>query len=518
MTAHRPIRGPAGIPGRWLLCGAACCLAAMAAAADHTTYVVALPGANRDTLAAVEALGGVIDHFDGREARAYIHADHWERFQAAGLPHAIVEVQPRDAKALAEYPSYAAIGDILAQAAEDHPDIVRLFSLGRSVQGREIWAILITDQPDVEEDEPEFAYISTLHGDEPVGTVLCLNFLSDLLAGYGNDPGVTDLVNETAIWLVPLANPDGYTLGIRWNANNVDLNRAFPEFSRDFTGTVFDLGAPDTAGRQPEVAHLMRWTAEQSLVLGANYHTGALLVNYPYDEEPGIPSGSDAPTPDDPLMRDISSAYAERNPPMFNSPAFPGGVSNGSAWYSISGGMQDWQYRYAGMVNVTLEVSNIKAPASAALAGLWEENRAAMFAYLDLVHRGARGVVTDRVSGAPLHARVLVDDNPQPVFTDSDAGDYHRMLLPGTYTLRVEAPGYIPFVVRGVTVDGNGATRADAALSTGDVNRDGDVNAADLQLVINAVLELNNLPDADVDGGGVGATDVQHLVNRVLRR
>ena len=247
----------------------------------------------------------------------------------------------------------------------------------------------------------------------------------------------------------------------------------------------------------------MRWTAEQSLVLGANYHTGALLVNYPYDEEPGIPSGSDAPTPDDPLMRDISSAYAERNPPMFNSPAFPGGISNGSAWYSISGGMQDWQYRYAGMVNVTLEVSNIKAPASAALAGLWEENRAAMFAYLDLVHRGARGVVTDRVSGAPLHARVLVDDNPQPVFTDSDAGDYHRMLLPGTYTLRVEAPGYIPFVVRASRWTGTAGAGGRAL--HGDVNRDRDVNAADLQLVINAALyELNNL-SADVDGGGVGA-------------
>lgn len=487
-------------------------------AVDHTTYVVALPGADRTTLARVEAAGGVVDHFDGDTARAYVHIAHWNTFLTTGIAHTIEEVQPAPEKQLDGYPTYAALGDILDDAAAAHPDIVRLVSLGQSVQGREIWALRITDNPDIEEDEPEFAYISTMHGDEKVGTVLCLNFLDLLLDGYGADARITAYIDETEIWLVPLMNPDGYELGIRWNANNRDLNRSFPSFSRDFTGTLFDDGLPATDARQPEVAHVMNWTADNSLVLLANYHAGALVVNYPYDEEPGIPSGTAAPTPDEPMMRAISLDYARLNPPMSASLAFPDGVTNGSAWYSVDGGMQDWHYRFTGAIDLTLEVSVVKSPNSTALAGLWEDNRDAMFAYLDRVHRGARGIVTDRLTGAPLYARVLAGDNSQPVFTDPEIGDFYRLLLPGAVALRVDAPGYIPYTTNDITITSGDAIRADVALSNGDVNGDGQVNAADLQLAINAVLELNTLEAADVDGRGVSATDVQHLVNWVLYR
>lgn len=488
------------------------------AAADHTTYVVGLPGADRATMARVEALGGAIDHYDGQTVRAYVHIDHWPEFLASGIRHTILEVQPDAGKQLDGYPSYDELTAILADAADNHPDIVRLESIGQSVQGRELWAVRITDFPDLEEDEPEFVYISTLHGDEKVGTVLCLNFLERLLAGYGTDGFITPLIDDTDIWLAPLVNPDGYEMNLRWNANNQDLNRAFPEFSRDFLGTIYTEGAAPTAGRQPEVAHIMNWAAAHSFVFGANYHTGALVVNYPYDEEPGIPSGVEAPSPDDALMLDVSLTYADRNPPMAASPVFADGVTNGSAWFSISGGLQDWHYRYGGAVHITFEVSNVKTPNSSALAGLWDDNREAMFAYMSLVHRTVRGIVTDLATGAPLYARVFLGGNPQPVFTDPDVGDYHRMALPGDYTLRVESAGYIPYTVAGVTVGGSASTRADVGLSRGDVNGDGAVNAADLQLVINAVLEIQVLPEADVDGNGVSATDVQHLVNRVLNR
>ena len=493
-------------------------IAPAARAADHTTYVVTVPGADRATLERIEALGGVIDHFDGRAIRAYVHVSHWDAFRATGIPYEIQEIQPGAVKQLDGYPTYAEIGALLADAADAHPEIVRLVSLGRSIQGRELWALQITDQPDLEEDEPEFAYISTMHGDEKVGTVLCLNFLDVLLDGYGQDATVTAWVDGTVIWLVPLMNPDGYEMGIRWNANNRDLNRSFPVYATDFSGTIFSDGVPGTAGREPEVAHIMNWTAENSFVLTANYHTGALLVNYPYDYEPGVSSGQDAPTPDDALMRAISLVYAHLNPPMYASTSFPNGITNGSAWYSVADGMQDWLYRFAGQIDLTLEVSNIKSPPAGNLQSLWDDNREAMSAYLALVHRGVRGVVTDRATGAPLYASVRTGDNPQPVFTDPGAGDFHRLLLPGSYPLRVEAPGYIPFNTAPVAVAEGPAVRADIALSDGDVNLDGAVDAVDLQLVINTVLGLNELDASDLDGGGVTATDVQHLVNRVLGR
>jgi len=455
-------------------------VSSVAWATDHTTYVVSIPGADREMLTQVEAVGGVVDQADGRSARVYVHIAHWNDFLALGVPYTIEEIQPNSDKQLTGYPTYAGLTAILNDAATNYPEILRLESLGQSVQGRELWAVRVSDNPGLQEDEPEFAYISTMHGDEKIGTILCLNFLELLLEGYGRDPLITSYVDETEIWIVPLMNPDGYELNIRFNANNRDLNRVFPEFSRDFSGTIFTEGVPSTVGREPEVAHIMNWTANNSFVLGANYHAGDLLINYPYDEEPGIPSGSDAPTPDDELMREISLAYASLNPPMSASREFPDGISNGSAWYSISGGMQDWHYRYAGFIELTFEVSRVKTPGASALPGLWDDNRDAMFAYLERVHRGVRGTVTDVSTGEPLYAQVFIDSNPQPVFTDPEVGDYYRLLLPGNYVVRAEAPGLIPYTTETISVTTDQATRLDIRLSRGDVNHDGEVNAADL--------------------------------------
>ena len=81
----------------------------------------------------------MIDHFDGREARAYIHADHWDVSRRRASPPSWMCSRGR--KALAEYPSYAAIGDILAQARKTTRTLsVSSQPLGT---GREIWAILI---------------------------------------------------------------------------------------------------------------------------------------------------------------------------------------------------------------------------------------------------------------------------------------------------------------------------------------------------------------------------------------
>ncbi len=492
-------------------------VAPAAPSSDHTTYIVTLPGADDGTILRTENAGGVIDHFDGGDVRAYVHHSHWRDFLNAGIPHRILAMQPDADKQLDGYPSYAALGETLATTVAAHPGITRLISLGQSVLGRELWAIQISDQPGVEEDEPEFAYISTMHGDERVGTVLCLNFLTMLVEGYGSDETITAWVDDTEIWLIPLMNPDGYELGIRWNANDVDLNRVFPEYPNQFNGTILTEDMT-TAGRQPEVAHVMNWSAERSLSLLANYHGGALVVNYPYDFIPGVPSGSDAPTPDDVLMREISNDYAATNPALLASPFFPGGISNGSAWYSVTGGMQDWHYRYTGAIDITIEVSSVKTPAANTLPSFWEDNRDSMMAYLAWVHRGLRGVVTDRVTGEALWASVRVDDNPQPVFTDPEVGDYHRLITPGSYAVHVEAPGYIPFTTGPALVGGGDATRVDVMLSRGDVNGDGSIDAVDLQMTINALLGIAPDDRADVDGGGVSSTDVQRLVNRLLGR
>ena len=270
---------------------------------DHTTYVVRSPSTTPEIREAIQAVGGVIDHFDGTSTRAYILHDYWDAFLATGIPYTLESMQPIPRKQRSSYPSFAEVSTYLSDTANAHPDICRLISIGQSIQGRDLWALLISDNPNSEEEEPEVAYISTMHGDETVGTVLNLNLIDLLVNSYGSDTQITQLVDETEIWILPLLNPDGYEMGIRWNANNVDLNRAFPIWQSDFEGTFGTDGSPDITGREPEVVAIMEWTTNNAFVLSANFHTGALVVNYLYDQEPGVSSGQDAPTLDDPLMR-----------------------------------------------------------------------------------------------------------------------------------------------------------------------------------------------------------------------
>lgn len=463
-----------------------------------------------------------VAHVHGDSVEVYASGEEVKILQAAGFSFTISGKQPDSSsftfgnKGLGDYNDSASITVLLHHYANAYPQLTRLVSIGKSVQGRDLWALLITDNPALEEAEPEFKYVSTMHGDEPIGTELCLYLIDYLLTRYGTDERVTRLVNETAIWFLPAMNPDGLDNITRHNAQGYDLNRAFPAYPFHFEKPFFDGGALSIDGRTPEVRHVMNWTLEHSFVLSANFHAGALIVNYPYDEDPPIPSFTPAPTPDEDLIRELSLRYSRQNTRMYTEGDFPEGVVNGSVWFAIRGGMQDWHYRYTGCIDVTIELNEIKRPSPTLIPQFWDENRESMLTYLETVHIGVRGIVTNKTTGLPVWAKALVDDNPQPVFTDPDVGDYYRLLLPGTYTLRFSAPGYITYTVPNVVVVEDAPTVLDIRLSDGDLDGDGRTGAADIQRLINLLLTGGCPLDCDLDGGELSATDLQALLNLIL--
>ena len=457
-------------------------------------------------------------------AEVYLRGDDHERLEARGYTVTIVDREgppppgPKSAPGpgtLGQYHDYEGVTGFLEYYAGAYPELTELSSVGQSVNGRELWTLLITPEPETRHERPVFRYISTMHGDEPVGTEMLLYFIDLLLTEYGEDERITALMDSTTIWIMPLMNPDGLESGRRNNANNIDLNRAFPSYFDDFTGTIFPNERVDTAGFQPEVRHVMEWSSAERFDLAANFHTGALVVNYPYDYEPGIPSGAEAPTPDDALFQELSLRYAEQNAPMVRNPAFPGGITNGSDWYAIQGGMQDWTYRFMGAAAVTIELSNQKRPPAATIPAFWEDNREAILRYLESIHMSVRGQVTDMRTGEPVYARVTVEDNEQPVFTHPESGWYTRLLLPGTHDLKINAPLYAPAWLSGAQT----GEEAHAELVFADVNDDGEINAQDIQLVINVVLGIPTPEDIIRDPTGSGradAQDIQHVINAVL--
>ncbi|WP_411844758.1 M14 family zinc carboxypeptidase [Roseibacillus persicicus] len=409
----------------------------------------------------------IIDNIWEDGARLYVTREEQNQLRDAGWTYRELSSPQLRKKIggkaqLGEYHSYSEVLSFLSDMQTAYPGICQVSNIGQSVEGRDLRVIKITDNPTEEEDEPEFKYVATMHGDELLGTEMCLYFIDELLSNYGSDPTITNLINTTEIWILPLMNPDGREVLDRFNAEGDDLNRTFPDGSNEEIGNLFDGPEPDLTGLPPEVAHVITWSAANSFVLSANFHGGALVANYPYDND-GLGS-VDSPTSDDALFEFLALTYSIHNPPMWNSPFFENGISNGAAWFSIDGGMQDWNYRYLSCNEITMEISNQFIPPQSQIPQFWTENRDSMMAYLETVHLGIRGVITDGDTGEPVFAKVLVEGNTQAVYTDPQVGDYHRMLLPGTYSLSYHADGYVPVSVEDLTLNSESATRADLVL------------------------------------------------------
>ncbi|MGD2110710.1 MAG: M14 family zinc carboxypeptidase [Phycisphaerae bacterium] len=361
------------------------------------------------------------------------------------------------APAAGQYHTHAQIGSDLLAVENNYPAICERHNLGLSVLGRELWAINISDNVGVEEDEPEFKFVSTMHGDEIMGVELCMNLIDYLTTNYGTDSRVTNIVDSIDVWIVPLMNPDGYERSPRrrYNENGEDLNRNFPD--------VFNSPSNTTDGREPETAVIMEWSFGRSFSLAANIHGGALVANYPYD---GNAAGQSIYTasPDDDLYIYVAELYSQQNIPMWNSPVFFHGITNGADWYHINGGMQDWNYRYMGCNAITLELHNEKQPPASQIPTFWNDNRESMLSYMETCLIGVRGLVTDATTGGPVAATIRVVGRDHESFTDPEIGDYHRMLLPGTYDLTFEADGYDPHTIEDVVVTSGDAVREDVPL------------------------------------------------------
>ena len=381
------------------------------------------------------------------------------------------------------YRDNARIGVELDSLATVYPTICKRLQIGTSEEGRPIWVLKITDNIDIEEAEPEFKYTSTMHGDEVVPMEFCMEFIYDILEGYtAKNDTMNYIVDNTELYIMPLHNPDGNEAGSRYNAHGVDLNRVFPERIYGQENTP--------VGEEAEVAAMINWCNEHNFVLSSNMHNGAVVVNYPYDADPVLGSGSYVATPDDDTFIFISRGYADRNPSMT---AYDNGITNGCAWYEIMGGMQDWNYHYYSCMEVTLEVSSTKWPSYSTIPGHWADNRDAMFWYLSAVHKGIYGVVTGSVSGVPVDATIEIAGIDKEYFTDPDHGDYYRILNPGTYSMTVSCPGFFPQTIDNIIVTDDTGVFKEATEVNVELVKDTGINNG--QFTIDNLQLLQNYPN-----------------------
>ncbi len=192
--------------------------------------------------------------------------------------------------------------------------ITKKDSIGSSIEGRTIWAVKISDNPDINEDEPQVFYNSLIHAREPEGMETVIYFMYYLLENYGKDPEVTYLVNNRELYFVPVINPDGYVYneqlspdgGGQWRKNRrddgggtfgVDLNRNFGyKWGYDDIGSSPDSTSLDYRGvkafSEPETRAIRDFCINHNFKVAVNYHTFSNIVVPPwgYEEKQSIDS------------------------------------------------------------------------------------------------------------------------------------------------------------------------------------------------------------------------------------
>ncbi|XP_055989013.1 carboxypeptidase Z [Sorex fumeus] len=378
---------------------------------------------------------------------------------------------------------YERLVRVLRQTAARCAHVARTYSIGRSFEGKELLVIEFSGQPGRHElMEPEVKLIGNIHGNEVVGRELLVYLAQYLCSEYllGN-ARVQRLINTTRVHLLPSMNPDGYEVAAaegagyngwtsgRQNAQNLDLNRNFPDLTSEYYRLAGTRGARTDHiaipqhywwGKvAPETKAIMKWMQTTPFVLSASLHGGDLVVSYPFDfskhpEEEKMFS----PTPDEKMFKLLSRAYADAHPMMTDRSENrcggnflkSGGVINGADWYSFTGGMSDFNYLHSNCFEVIVELGCVKFPPEAALYPLWRHNKEALLHFLESVHRGIKGMVVDKFGRPVPNARILVKGIRHGITTALD-GDYWRLLPPGSHLVIAQAPGFAK-VIKKVTI------------------------------------------------------------------
>lgn len=300
------------------------------------------------------------------------------------------------------YPTYETYVAMMQQWAASYPGLCRLDTIGTSLMGRLILALHIEGSHDTDNQRPQFFYSSTIHGDEVTGYVMMLRLIDTLLTSYGNDPRLTDLVDATAIYINPLANPDGtYFRGnasvqgaLRYNARFIDLNRNYPD----------PFGGVSVKNLEQENEAMIAYVAAHQFRLSANLHGGSEVMNYPWD----CFTSAQNPHPAADWWSEVGRRFVDTCRRYDNErfrDVIANGVIAGGDWYVIHGGRQDYMNYFHHCLEMTMEVSSVKLLPSERLPDYWHALSHALINYIDEIHSLPEWVGVEAptlADGAPL--------------------------------------------------------------------------------------------------------------------
>ena len=399
----------------------------------------------------IQAISNIcsVDGTDGRTVVAYANQREYDRLLQAGYqPNLQTPPSLREEAVMWDgnratyewdsYPTYSQYKSMMQAfpASAVSGRTCTYMELGTLSSGRKIMGVRINNGNP--EGKPKFLYSSTIHGDETTGWILMLRLIDELCTS--TDSRIVNLVDSLDIFIFPNTNPDGTYAGgnntvtgaRRANGNGVDMNRNYP----DPHGSAH----PDGNAYQMETQWFMQLAEDYPFVMAANYHGGAQVVNYPWDN-------TYTRHADDAWWQYVSREYAQLCQAV--SPSYMtgqnNGITNGADWYMIGGGRQDYMNGYRQCREVTVECSTTKCPAASTLPKYWNYNHNAMLTYMEQCLNGVHGFVYDADTNLPLDGVTVTvqgHDDEYSFVSTHDAGDFHRPIKGGNWTITISKEGY----------------------------------------------------------------------------
>jgi murein tripeptide amidase MpaA len=109
-----------------------------------------------------------------------------------------------------KYHRYDELVQHMRDLVQAHPGLARMYSIGKSFEGRDLWAVEITNHETGDHnDKPGYYIDGNLHAGEVTGTAAALYTIWYLLSNYGTDSEITRLVDTTSFYILPRVSPDG---------------------------------------------------------------------------------------------------------------------------------------------------------------------------------------------------------------------------------------------------------------------------------------------------------------------
>ena len=264
--------------------------------------------------------------------------------------------------------------ELMAQAAA-HPEIAEFRVIGQTQQGKDIGAVRVTKGVEKAKDgkKPTTVYLGAQHAREWITPEMVRRLLDLYLTSYGTDEQITDLVDDTELWFIPVANPDGYDFtfveednrlwrknlrdnngdGVITGVDGVDLNRnSATRWGYDNEGSspnpASDTYRGPSPASEPETQAMDELFGHITPEFFINYHSAAELLLH------GIGWQVATPSPDDVIYEAMVGDD--------ENPAVPGYDPDISAeLYTTNGDIDSHMQEAHGTLGFTPEMSTCEA-------------------------------------------------------------------------------------------------------------------------------------------------------------